>query len=114
MSLHLRHLTAKVRLRRPSLVDDGAGGQIQAAPTALRPEFAWASLEPLSSREFLAAGRQEEVTHRARLRYHPEIGLRTRVEWQGRTFEVVSVLNPGLARRELELLLVERPTGGGA
>lgn len=113
MTLDLRTLTARVRLRRPALTDDGAGGQVESAPIPLRPEYAWASLQPLSSREYLAAGRQEEITHRARLRYHPGITLRTVLEWQDRVFEVVSVLHPGMARRELELLLVERAPAGG-
>lgn len=110
MTLALSKLTCRVRLVEPSLTDAGNGGQIEApAGRALSPEYAWASVEPVSGRELLTSDAPHAAgTHRLRMRYHPQVTPRTRVEWQGRRFEVLAVLHPGMARRELELLVAER------
>ncbi len=109
MSTLLAHLTALVRLSRPYRVADGEGGQREEGVVLLRPAEAWAHIAPIDARDALLDGRQERsVTHRIRLRYHPEVSMGTRIAWHGRTFEVVSVINPDEARRELVCLCRER------
>ncbi len=117
LATNIGERTARIRLVVPSVVSDGRGGETESGVVALSPEYAWASIEPLTSREVLQIGQQKgAISHRCRLPYHAGVTLRTRVLWQGRTFEVVSVINRGEARRELELLLTERTavTGGAA
>lgn len=56
----------------------------------------WASVEGVSAREALAAGRQEiTVTHRVRLRYLPGLTQRMRFAWRSRTLNIVSLLEYG-------------------
>lgn len=53
----------------------------------------WASVEGVSARESLAAGRQETtITHRLRMRYLPGLTQQMRIAWRGRTLEIVSLL----------------------
>jgi SPP1 family predicted phage head-tail adaptor len=117
LALNIGDLTARVRLVVPVVESDGRGGENETGVLGLTPEYAWASVEPLASREVLQIGQQKgAISHRCRMHFHPGVTLRSRVLWQGRTFEVVSVINRGEARRELELLLTERTvvTGGTA
>lgn len=53
----------------------------------------WASVEGVSSREALAAGRQETtLTHRLTMRYLPGLTQQMRFAWRGRTLDIVSLL----------------------
>lgn len=53
----------------------------------------WASVEGVSAREALNAGRQEvTVSHRVRLRHLPGLTQAMRFSWRNRTLEIVSLL----------------------
>ena len=53
----------------------------------------WASVEGVSAREALAAGKQETtVTHRLRMRHVSGLTQQMRFSWRGRTLEIVSLL----------------------
>ena len=67
----------------------------------------WASVEGISSREFFLQGQQQtEASHRVRLRYLSGLTQQMRLEWRGRTLEIVSLLEHG-NRTEHELLCQE-------
>jgi SPP1 family predicted phage head-tail adaptor len=89
---------------------DGAGGY------SLSWNFiatVWASVTPLSGREILAGQRLESrITHRIRMRYRSDITVTssTRLSWNGRTFNIRAVINPGQRNRWLELLVEEGTT----
>lgn len=56
----------------------------------------WASVEGVSAREALEAGKQETtITHRVRLRYLPGLTQRMRLAWRSRTLNIVSLLEYG-------------------
>ena len=53
----------------------------------------WASVEGVSSREALLAGRQDtSITHRVRLRHNSNLTHASRLVWRGRVLEIVSLL----------------------
>jgi SPP1 family predicted phage head-tail adaptor len=67
----------------------------------------WASVEGISSREFFLQGQQQtEASHRVRLRYLTGLTQQMRLQWRGRTLEIVSLLEHG-NRTEHELLCQE-------
>ena len=67
----------------------------------------WASVEGVSSRESLSYGQQQiDVTHRVRLRYLSGLTQSMRIQWRGRTLEIVSLLEHN-NRSEHELLCQE-------
>ena len=73
----------------------------------------WASVEPISGRELLAAQQmQGEVTHRVRLRYRAGITTAQRILFGARVFDIQSVINPREQGASLELLAKEGPTDG--
>ena len=70
----------------------------------------WAAVEPVSGKEFFAAKQViAEVTHKIRTRYRPGISPQSRVLFNGRTFEVNSVINRDERNRELEIMATEQP-----
>jgi SPP1 family predicted phage head-tail adaptor len=67
----------------------------------------WASVEGISSRELLQMGQaQTEASHRVRLRYVDGLTASMRLQWRGRTLEIVSLLEHD-NRTEHELLCQE-------
>lgn len=53
----------------------------------------WASVEGVSAREALEAGKQEvTISHRVRLRYLPGLTQQMRFAWRSRTLNIVSLL----------------------
>jgi SPP1 family predicted phage head-tail adaptor len=68
----------------------------------------WASVDGLSSREFLLQGQQQsEISHRVRLRYVPGMRNTMRFLWRGRVLEITSLLEHN-NRSEHEALCTER------
>jgi SPP1 family predicted phage head-tail adaptor len=68
----------------------------------------WASVDGLSSREFLLQGQQQsEISHRVRLRYVPGMRSTMRFLWRGRVLEINSLLEHN-NRSEHEALCTER------
>ena len=66
---------------------------------------AWAAVEPLTGREYIAAAAvQSEVSTRVRMRYRPGITTADRVTHEGRLYNVVSVIDYRSANRELVLM----------
>jgi SPP1 family predicted phage head-tail adaptor len=68
----------------------------------------WASVQGISSREFLLSGQQQtEITHRIRLRYVEGLTHQMRIVWRGRVLEIASLLEHN-NRSEHEMLCTER------
>lgn len=67
----------------------------------------WASVEGISSREALYAGQQQiSISHRVLIRYLSGLTQSMRLQWRGRTLEIVSLLEHR-NRSEHELLCQE-------
>jgi SPP1 family predicted phage head-tail adaptor len=67
----------------------------------------WASVDGVSAREALTAGQQDvSVSHKVRLRFLPGLTQQMRFAWQGRTLEIVSLLEHG-NRTEHEAICTE-------
>lgn len=95
-------LDQRVTVERLDQGQDEFGGPL----TTWTPLFtAWAAVEPLAGREYLAAAAiQSEVTTRIRLRYRPGITSADRVMHEGREYNIVSVIDYKSAHRELVLM----------
>ena len=67
----------------------------------------WASVEGLSSREFLNQGQIDaSVSHRVLMRYLDGVSQNMRIQWRGRTLEIISILEHE-NRSEHEILCQE-------
>ncbi|SEJ31649.1 phage head-tail adaptor, putative, SPP1 family [Azotobacter beijerinckii] len=73
----------------------------------------WASIEPISGRELLAAQQtQGEITHRIRCRYRDGLSTASRALFKERVFDLQSVINPRELNASLEILANEGLTDG--
>lgn len=98
------------RLRERVTVQQAAESRNAIGETVLSwSTFAerWASVEGVSARESLAYGQQQiDVTHRVRLRYLAGLTQNMRIQWRGRTLEIISLLEHN-NRSEHEMLCQE-------
>ena len=69
----------------------------------------WASVEPIRGREYIEVqNTQAELTTRIRMRYRPGITPAMRVLYQGRVFDIQSVIDINEQHTHLELMCVEK------
>ena len=68
-----------------------------------------AAVIPLAGKEFWGAAQTEAgISHRIEIRYLPGITPKHRIEFNGRIFEIVSVLNLEERNREIHLMCWEK------
>lgn len=95
----------RIAIQQRSSTVDAFG---QASPTWSDLLTCWARIEPLSGRELvLAQAQNAEVTHLVEVMYRPTVTAAMRVVYQGRIFNVLSVIDPDMAHVTLELLCSE-------
>ncbi len=103
----LRH---RINIQARSATVDEFG---QESETWTTLNTVWASVEPLSGRELLAAQQvQGETTHRVRMRFQAGITTSHRILFNLRPFNIQSVINKNEAGAFLELLCTEGPSNG--
>ena len=67
-----------------------------------------ASVSPLVGREYIAAKQiSADVTHKIRLRYLSGITPKMRISWDGRIFDIESILNVDECNREMVIMARE-------
>lgn len=68
---------------------------------------AYASITPLSAKEFFKAGVQAEATHKVEMRYLKDIKPKMRVLYGTRVFDIESVINVREENKTLQLICTE-------
>lgn len=100
----LRH---RVTIQQKTVTSDPEGVAVE---TWTEVATVWAAVEPLRGREYIqAAAVTPEVTTRIRMRYRLGVKPAMRVVHGGRVYDVLSVIDVGGLRRELELMCREVP-----
>ncbi len=111
MAIRAGRLRHTVTIERNEPTRDATGAEVAAWS---RHVVRRASIEPLQGREFWASRQTNaEVSVRVRLRWDGDTAAITpkdRVVFDGRTFDVVSVIVPNEARREVHLMCTEAVT----
>ena len=67
----------------------------------------YASIKPLSAKEYFKAGVQNEVTHKIEMRFIPGVKPKMRVMFGEREFSIESVLNIREENKTLHLICTE-------
>lgn len=68
----------------------------------------WASVEPLIGKEYIASKQmQAEVSHKIRVRYLAGLLPTMRIQWDGRTFTIDSILNVQERNKEIVIMASE-------
>ena len=67
----------------------------------------YASITPLSAKEYFKAGVHSEATHKVEIRYISEITSKMRIIYDNRIFNIESVLNIREENKTLQLICTE-------
>ena len=103
----LRHL---VTIQQPTEVQDTTGQAVKSWGTYVQ---AWASVEPLSGREFLDAQQiNAETKVRIRIRSVSGITEKMRVSWDSRVYNINAILDIQERDREIHLMCSEGANDG--
>lgn len=98
----LRH---RVTIEQVSEDVDSAGGPIKEWTSI---NTVWANVRPVRGREFSGAAQvTAEVTHRVFMRYLANLTSADRLVFEGRVFDIESVINIDERNVELEILCTE-------
>jgi SPP1 family predicted phage head-tail adaptor len=98
-------LRKRVVLITPTVTTGPLRGPVEGVPTETEM---WAHVEPLEGRELLQAQQvNASLTHRVTIRYRAGVAPTQRLRFGTKTLEILSIVNPGEANRELQLLCVE-------
>lgn len=100
-------LRKRVAIQSYTATQDAYGAETKTWTTQ---RTVWAGVEPLTGREYLEArATTQTVTHRFRMRRQPDFDVTPtmRLSYDGRTFDIESVLNIGERDREIVVMAVE-------
>jgi SPP1 family predicted phage head-tail adaptor len=98
----LRH---KIEIQNKVVTRDSMGGEVV---TWVAFAHAWASIEPLSGREYFAARQiQASITHKMKMRYQSGIMPYHQIGWGERFFNIDAVMNTEERNKELVLFCTE-------
>ncbi len=81
-------LDQQITIQRP--VEANFDGDVRETWETVYADI-WASVEPLSGREFRAAGEpRAELTHTVQIRYRTGLDSRCRITWGGKTLQLIA------------------------
>lgn len=93
-------------LRSLVTTQDDAGQEVESYQDF---KTVWAAIQPLSGREFFAAQQvNSEVTTRIKIRYTDGVESTMIFVYGDHTFEILYIIHPEFAKRELHLMCKER------
>jgi SPP1 family predicted phage head-tail adaptor len=109
--MNIARLNRRITLQRRESVKDDEGivteGWADVAAV-------WAAVEPLRGREyFTAAAVNQENTVRFRMRYRPGVTSEMRVLYDGRIYDINSVIDVNESHQEIQLMC-EEVSGDGS
>jgi SPP1 family predicted phage head-tail adaptor len=98
-------LNKRISIQKATYQQDEVG---QAIPTWTTEATRWGSITPLNGRELEVAKKiNAEITHKITLRHYPGLTTKDRLLFNGRQFEIVSVINPEEANIETVIMATE-------
>ena len=104
----LRH---RITFLKPDGEETNSMGELVPVYTPLRT--VWANVSPMNGREYAEAQKiRAETTYNITTRYWPDITTEMRISFQGRVFEIVSVLHLGSLQEQLKIIATEADRNG--
>ena len=103
--MRIGDLNKRITLQYQTKTPDGMGGftvvWVDAASV-------WAAIWPVSASETIQAAQATmTITHRIRIRYRAVLKAGWRISYAGRFFNIVSIIDPNMAHRWLDVMCKE-------
>lgn len=112
--IDIGRLNKRITLQRYTEVENEIGQTIVALTDF---KAVWASVEPISGKEYTEADRNNnQLTYRIYIRYLEEVNADMIVNYNGRKFKITACINPRMKNELLQLVCVEQVDdirGGG-
>ena len=103
--MRIGDLKNRIKLEAPTDTSDGMGGITQ---TFASMATVFAAIWPVSASEQIQnMGLTMTITHRIRIRYRDDVIPSWRINYNGKYYNIVSIINPGMNNRQLEILAKE-------
>ncbi len=103
--MRIGDLKHSVMLQYQTRVADGMGGFTTTWNDA---QTVYAAIWPISAKETVQAmGQAMTITHRVRMRYRANIRSNWRIKHGNRYYNIVSIINPNMERKWLDILVKE-------
>jgi SPP1 family predicted phage head-tail adaptor len=103
--MRIGDLDKRITLQYATRTPDGMGGFTAVWVDA---STVWAAIWPVSASETIGAAQTGmTITHRVRMRYRDGLLASWRISWSGRYFNIVSIIDPNMAHRWLDVLCKE-------
>ena len=103
--MRIGDLDKRIVLQYTTRTPDGMGGFTVAWVDAAT---VWAAIWPVSATETIQAAQATmTITHRIRIRYRAVLKASWRISWSGRYFNIVSVIDPNMSHRWLDVMCKE-------
>ena len=99
-------LNKRITIEAPTKIGDGMGGYTEAytAVASSIPAAIW----PVSAGDVIQANASTMVvSHRIRVRYRAVLKSSWRIVWAGRYFAIVSIIDPSMEHKFLDLMCKE-------
>ncbi|UYL94230.1 head closure protein [Geobacillus phage vB_GthS_PT9.1] len=101
----------KITLMKLATTQDEIGNTIEEWQPV---RACWAAIKTVNGREYFAAASvQAERTYRFIIRYTPGINETMKIDFQGRLFDIQSVLNDDEGKKTLTIIATERVAADG-
>ena len=104
--MNIGSLNKRINLECETRVSDGMGGTITSfkeisadVPAAIWPTSASERVQQM--------GTTMTITHRIRIRYRSDIRVNWRLKFKNRYFDIVSIINPNMENRILDIMAKE-------
>lgn len=105
ITMKIGQLRHRIVLQEYTSTQDSFGAEVQSWVDIAT---VWASIEPLSGREYFAAQQiNAEVSTKITIRYRAGIKPTMRIIFKSRIYEILSVINTREQKRELTLMCKE-------
>jgi SPP1 family predicted phage head-tail adaptor len=99
-------LKNRIDLQAPVKVPDGMGGMTQTWLTTVSSLSA--AIWPVNAKELISGGRESTgITHRIRIRYRPNIRPSWRILFNGKYFNIISIINTNTENKALDIMAKE-------
>ena len=106
--MRIGSLKKRITLQSMTRTDDGMGGYNEVPKNEMT---VWAAIWSTFSSEALRSGQFNlEITHRLRIRYRPGIKASWRIKNEEKYYSIVSIVDPNMDHRQLDLLCKETET----
>lgn len=100
----------RVTIESKSVTRDAIGEEVVSWVTHAET---WARVEPIRGKEYFAAAQTQDSTdYRVTIRYRTGIAREMRVMWRGLPLDIISVIDVGARKENLELMCLSGARNG--